>query len=198
MEILQVWAYICKGIAGAAETDYGIQVTGEPSDPAKPLIEWGQRTSWGISIDAADDHPLIIISVSFEGAWLSEAQRGPLNQVVVDLANHLLFGRVLQPIQCFAYVGKGIGGASRRQDGIYVTYDRDNQPPAFKTWDKLSRWTLTVEAVNGFPPLTIFMYCEGELSSDDAWFYSLNQTAESLAILALFGQKAPEPVLAGW
>ncbi len=134
MEILQVWAYICKGIAGAAETDYGIQVTKEPSEPPKPLIDWVQRTAWGLCIDPTNGYPLMIISVSFEGAWLSEEQRGPLNQVVIDLANYLLFGRAIQPIQCYAYIGKGIGGASPHEEGIYVTYDRADQPPSYKTW----------------------------------------------------------------
>ncbi len=102
METLQVWAYICKGIAGAAETDYGIQVIQEPSDPPKPLIDWAQRTAWGLCIDPTNGHPLIIVSVSFEGAWLSEEQRGQLNQVATDLAYHLLYGRAILPIQCFA------------------------------------------------------------------------------------------------
>src|SRR5512141_194292 len=187
MDTLQVWAYICRGIAGAAETNYGIHLTTDPADPPKPLANWAQRTAWGICVDATNDHPLIIISVSFEGAWLSEQQRGPLNQVVLNLARHLLFGQGIEPIQCVAFIGKGIGGAPPRDYGIHVTFDQTNQPRSFAHWKKLSRWTLSIEATNGFPPLSILMYYEGE-PPVDAWFYSLNQTAQQLTSQVLFGQ----------
>ena len=187
MDTLQVWAYICKGIAGAAETDYGIHLTTDPAGSPKPLSNWAQRTAWGVCVNATNDHPLIIVSVSLEGAWLSEQQRSPLNQVVLHLVDQILFGRGIEPIQCFAFMGKGIGGAPRRDYGIHVTYDLTDQPGSFAQWKKLSRWTLTIEATNGFPPLSILMYYEGEPPTD-AWFYSLNQTAQQCASQVLFGQ----------
>ncbi len=90
-----VYAYICKGIAGAPAHVHGIHVTGVEDDQPRPVATWPEHTYWMIVIPAFDDFPEVEINVHYEGPLPSDEQRDQMNYIAAQLAGHLLFETAL-------------------------------------------------------------------------------------------------------
>lgn len=98
-ETIEVYAFVCKGIAGApADQQYG-HLTGDPEDSPKPLpdqivdsLQKAGFSYWALSAEAYGEFPSVLIHIYFEGDWPGDPERDWINKAIQRLAGQALFG----------------------------------------------------------------------------------------------------------
>ncbi len=93
METIEVYAYVCKGIAGAPGGEYGMHVTGDQGDQPRPLDTWADQSYWALSADESNGYPPVLMHIHYEGPLLDERVRDEINYHVKRLTGKLLFNR---------------------------------------------------------------------------------------------------------
>jgi len=88
--------------------------------------------------------------------------------------------------EVYAYIAFGLSGAPADTLGLYLTADYADQPKPLTTWKRRAYWVLSTGGENGYPPVFMNVYYEGNLP-DDRTRDAINQQVLPLAGRFLFG-----------
>lgn len=98
-ETVEVYAFVCKGIAGAPADQYGVHLTGDPEDSPKPLpahtaagLPKTGFSYWALSAEAYGEFPSVLIHIYFEGDLPGVPERDWINKAIQRLTGQALFG----------------------------------------------------------------------------------------------------------
>ncbi len=83
MNTMEIFAYVCRGIAGAPLPYFGMHITSDPNDQPKRLDTWADQSYWALSADAANGYPPVLMHVFFEGPPPDEQTRDWINRHVL-------------------------------------------------------------------------------------------------------------------
>lgn len=94
-EIVEIYAFVCKGIAGAPVDVYGCHLTTDPDDKPKPIPNrsaGGQAgySYWALLFLTTKFPPPVIIHIYFEGPLPTDRQRHQINYSVTQFIRQFL------------------------------------------------------------------------------------------------------------
>ena len=90
---IEVYAYICFGIAGAPMDKLGMHVTDDPNDQPRPRSVWAGESYWALSADGSGKYPPVLMHIYYEGELPAESVRDEINHHVKRLTGQLLFNQ---------------------------------------------------------------------------------------------------------
>lgn len=101
---VELFVYICKGIAGAPANEYGISINFEKSDcKEKPIKTWSGVAYWALSMQDSPGYPDVFINIWYEGKMPSDHVRDTIHEGLHSMIGTVLFSQDPLCPRCKSY-----------------------------------------------------------------------------------------------
>jgi len=123
---LTLYVYICKGIAGAPSTDYGISIDmKETGCQEKNIDTWQQHSYWMLVFSEHPTWPDIICNIWYEGNEPSDRTRDNIAQGLQSMIGTVIFGLAPRCPACQSDDVERITSLKRVGPGKFVSGDHE-------------------------------------------------------------------------